>query len=195
MELPQVRVPTQHHPWAQPGVGVSAVQPSPQPSHLAPTRPSILKPEQSPEPLDKTENDRPYSTLPPSRAVSLGPDELDSEGITNPLGAMSSMAGLVEAAVERAREEQAKAMARDRSSSSRKRSPEQPAVGSRGSKKSRIGDHQATGHMITENQNLPPVLPGQRGKDKSQQTHTHSFPDAVEEGIVPESEGCELVKL
>lgn len=48
-----------------------------------------------------------YMSLPPSRAVSESPDDiLAPEEIINPLGALSNMAGLVEAAVERAKEEQ-----------------------------------------------------------------------------------------
>lgn len=49
-----------------------------------------------------------HMSLPPSRAGSMGPPDIfGPEEIINPLGEMSNMAGLVEAAVERAREEQA----------------------------------------------------------------------------------------
>ncbi|RXK39487.1 hypothetical protein M231_03155 [Tremella mesenterica] len=152
----------------------------------------------SPVLTPRDENDRPYSTLPPSRAGSLGPDDLlDAETITNPLGAMSNMAGLVEAAVERAREEQAKSMGNQHNGNGKRPFADSldGTTTHKVPKKSRLLEQRPTGHEIVEAQNLPPTPSGLKGKTRARKTHVHAFPDAVAEGYVSEEEGREMMKV
>ncbi|OCF36645.1 hypothetical protein I316_01898 [Kwoniella heveanensis BCC8398] len=143
-----------------------------------------------------------HMSLPPSRAGSVGPEDiLGPEEIINPLGQMSNMAGLVEAAVERAREEQAKASSQNgasptkRSGSELEKSTVDESV--KPSKKARFTSPQppATGQVVYENQNLPPraIVPGH--KPQPMKPHIHNFPDAVTEGFVSETEGRELMNV
>lgn len=116
-------------------------------------------------------------SLPESRLGSPGVDQdiLGPEEITNPLGALSNMAGLVEAAVERAREEE--------------------SPGDRPLKRLRFEPIEATpplGPTITETQHLPPVGPKRR---RGKKLHIHAYPDAVTEGYVSEQEGRDLMRM
>ena len=124
----------------------------------------------------------PLQSLPPSRLGSPGADQdiLAPEEITNPLGALSNMAGLVEAAVERAREE----------GTPLKRPME--AVPDMPYKKARFDHDEPLGPTITETQNLAPS--GSR-KGKGKRTHIHAYPDAVSEGYISEDEGKELLQM
>jgi hypothetical protein len=106
-------------------------------------------------------------SLPPSRAGSAGPtDILSPEEIINPLGAMSNMAGLVEAAVKRAREEQ---------------------PGEKPIKKTRFSPPHPAGPAVVETQYL--------AKGDSTRLHVHAWPDAIAEGLVSEEEGRELFQM
>lgn len=142
-------------------------------------------------PASSSKHQTTHESLPPSRAGSnepgdiLGPDE-----ITNPLGAMSSMAGLVEAAVERAREEAGTATVGKRPSDAVK------VEGiSRPVKKARFSPDGPSGPVVIETQHLPPIS-AQKGKTKQKKvTHIHAYPDAVAEGYVTEEEGREMMKM
>jgi hypothetical protein len=130
-------------------------------------------------------------SLPPSRAGSEAADDiLAPDEIINPLGAMSNMAGLVEAAVERAKEEQAKTTTSTNAPGKR---PAGEVDGNQiggSAKRVRIG----TGTTISETQ--PGVGPtGAKGKAKMRRTHVHAFPDAVSEGYVSEEEGKEMLDM
>lgn len=124
----------------------------------------------------------PMPSLPPSRLGSPGADQdiLSPEEITNPLGALSNMAGLVEAAVERAREEE----------SPLKRPLEGPL--DRPHKKTRFNHEEPSGPAIIESQNLAPL--GSR-KSKRKRVHIHAYPDVVTEGFMTEEEGKELLQM
>ncbi|OWZ63172.1 hypothetical protein AYX14_03309 [Cryptococcus neoformans] len=149
-----------------------------------------------------------HMSLPPSRAGSMGPPDIfGPEEIINPLGEMSNMAGLVEAAVERAREEQA--------AQSKAPTPADPGSGKRGatdmergpslddnegsSKKARLASPPPSppplGPTVIETQNLPPraILPGLWPIPK--RLHQHAYPDVVTAGYVSEAEGRELMKV
>ena len=130
-----------------------------------------------------------HRSLPPSRAGSptLDRDLLGLEEITNPLGNMSNMAGLVEAAVERAREEQ------QHIQTSALKQPNIVADGSRPVKRARFSPEEPSGHSITEMQDLPVRSATKRKRAK--RTHIHAYPDAVAEGLVTEEEGRELMDL
>jgi hypothetical protein len=136
-------------------------------------------------------------SLPPSRAGSVGPEDiLGPEEIINPLGAMSSMAGLVEAAVERAREEQEKSGS-GQSSGSEKRGSDGSGgadASTRPKKKARFSSSPPTGPTVVEWQNLPPGSAKEKGKGKKK-THVHMYPDAVTEGLVSEEEGKEMMSM
>lgn len=123
----------------------------------------------------------PAISLPPSRLGSPGADQdiLGPEEITNPLGALDNMAGLVEAAVERAREEQ-----------SPLKRPSDNKGDERPVKKTRFSPEHPSGPIITEAQNLPPTR-----KRRGKRTHIHAYPDAVSEGYVTEAEGRELMAM
>ncbi|BEJ14452.1 hypothetical protein CspHIS471_0402190 [Cutaneotrichosporon sp. HIS471] len=137
------------------------------------------------------EASRRHMSLPPSRAGSedredmLGPDD-----IVAPLGAMSSMAGLVEAAVERAREE--KAHGEITAPTPGKRDAEEERGGIQ--KKSRMS-FSSDGPAVVEAQGLPQTLAPAKPKSRVKKTHVHAYPDAVELGIVTEEEGRELMGI
>ncbi|WVQ98787.1 hypothetical protein IAU59_005918 [Kwoniella sp. CBS 9459] len=144
-----------------------------------------------------------HMSLPPSRAGSVGPDDiLGPEEIINPLGQMSNMAGLVEAAVERAREEQAKASSQDGASPLKRSGSDMEKVATteesaKPTKKARFTSPQppGTAQIVYENQNLPPrpIVPG--SKRSPMKPHIHDFPDVVTEGFVSEAEGRELLNI
>jgi hypothetical protein len=100
-------------------------------------------------------------------------DILAPEDITNPLGALSSMAGLVEAAVDRAREEAGE--------------PE-----GRPMKRLRFSPIEPSGPLIAETQHLPA---GGSKKRRGKKLHIHAYPDAVTEGLVSEQEGREMMRM
>ena len=124
----------------------------------------------------------PMPSLPPSRLGSPGAEQdiLSPEEITNPLGALSNMAGLVEAAVERAREEE----------SPLKRAADGPA--DKPFKRARFNHEEPSGPAIVESQHLAPS--GSR-KSKTKRAHIHAYPDAVTEGYVTVEEGKELLEM
>ncbi|WVF72211.1 hypothetical protein IAT40_007023 [Kwoniella sp. CBS 6097] len=144
-----------------------------------------------------------HMSLPPSRAGSVGPEDiLGPEEIINPLGQMSNMAGLVEAAVERAREEQAKASSQNGASPLKRSGKDLEKITTleesvKPAKKARFTSPQppATGQIVYENQNLPPraIVPG--FKPTPMKPHIHDFPDAVTEGFVSEAEGRDLMNV
>ena len=137
-------------------------------------------------------------SLPPSRIGSVGPEDiLAPEEIINPLGALSNMAGLVEAAVERAREEQAgrspmSIVGTKRASGALP--PERQDNSLRPPKKTRFSPEHPSGPVITEPQYLPQTAAASKQKGKRKRTHIHAYPDAVAEGLVSEEEGKELMK-
>lgn len=151
---------------------------------------------QQPQQPQQPEKQR-HMSLPPSRAGSVGPEDiLGPEEIINPLGAMSSMAGLVEAAVERAREEQEKGGS-GQSSGSEKRGSDGSGgadASTRPKKKARFSPSPPTGPTVVEWQNLPPGSAKEKGKGKKK-THVHMYPDAVTEGLVSEEEGKEMMSM
>ncbi|ADV20422.1 Hypothetical protein CGB_B4500C [Cryptococcus gattii WM276] len=152
-----------------------------------------------------------HMSLPPSRAGSMGPPDIfGPEEIINPLGEMSNMAGLVEAAVERAREEQAA------QSTGKAPTPGDPGSGKRGaadmerdqssddkeglSKKTRFASPPPEsppplGPTVIETQNLPPraIVPGLWPIPR--RLHQHAYPDVVTAGYVSEEEGKELMQI
>jgi hypothetical protein len=109
------------------------------------------------------------------------------------------MAGLVEAAVERAREEQEKND--DQQPGSTGKRPANDGVKSTGeagvrpTKKARFSPNLPSGPSVVEWQNLPPVQAKDKGKGKKRTTHIHMYPDAVTEGIVSEEEGREMMSM
>ncbi|KAK4689740.1 large subunit ribosomal protein L4, partial [Tremellales sp. Uapishka_1] len=129
-----------------------------------------------------------HMSLPPSRAGSEGPEDiLAPDEIINPLGAMSNMAGLVEAAVERAREEQAAKVSGKRPESNNLRDD------SRGpAKKARFsgGKSDPSMPMVVET-----LQAKSRGQHKKIITHVHAFPDAIHEGYVSEEEARDLFSI
>jgi hypothetical protein len=111
-----------------------------------------------------------HMSLPPSRAGSATPEDddiLGPEKINAPLESMSNMAGLVEAAVERAREERTNPLAK-----------RQNEVSDRPVKKARFGDDPVSGKKM-----------------KMKTTHVHAYPDVVDEGILGEVEAKELMAM
>jgi len=131
-------------------------------------------------------------SLPPSRAGSVGAEDiLGPDHITNPLGAMSNMAGLVEAAVARARDDAAEGSAKEKSSS--KRTGDQ-SDNSGPTKKTRFSPTEPSGPTVLETQQLP-WKGTSKGKGKAKRKHIHAYPDAVAEGLVSEEEGRELIAL
>ncbi|WVQ78323.1 hypothetical protein IAT38_000408 [Cryptococcus sp. DSM 104549] len=179
-----------------------------------PTNPPSTNPPAAAEPHTR------HMSLPPSRAGSVGPPDIfGPEEIINPLGEMSNMAGLVEAAVERAREEQAKknAAAADGgvAPSGSGDTPHDPGMkrpatsmdmerglseGKKPAKRTKfeamgLGYRTAKGPTVMDVQNLPPraVVPG--FVPLPTKLHHHAYPDAVSEGYVSEEEGRELMKV
>ena len=131
-------------------------------------------------------------SLPPSRAGSVGAEDIHGpDNITNPLGAMSNMAGLVEAAVARARDDAAEGSAKEKSSS--KRTGDQ-SDNSGPTKKTRFSPTEPSGPTVLETQQLP-WKGTSKGKGKAKRKHIHAYPDAVAEGLVSEEEGRELIAL
>jgi hypothetical protein len=146
----------------------------------------------------------PESSLPMSRVGSMGAEDLlGPEDIINPLGAMSNMAGLVEAAVERAREEQVRSTNTIGASSSKRATSDVPPGNapdegdeSRTSKKARFSPTEKPhGPVIMESQNLPPMSTAIKGRPKAKKAHIHAYPDAVAEGFLTEDEGKELMQM
>ncbi|WWC69418.1 uncharacterized protein I206_103357 [Kwoniella pini CBS 10737] len=220
---PQLTVPTLPHQSNYAGIGgngfsaarpnnVGSVQQPPRrpvilDEHLRrQTMPAGTHPNGPPWPVNHLVEQNTHTrhmSLPPSRAGSMGPEDiLGPEEIINPLGEMSNMAGLVEAAVERAREEQAKTtdvngeiqMKRSGSDLERSRSGDEDK---KVNKRARfVPPHPvAYGPVIYEYQNLPPIAiaPGSNTGPKRQ--HIHAFPDAVSEGLVSEQEGRDMVQI
>ncbi|ODO03333.1 hypothetical protein L198_02178 [Cryptococcus wingfieldii CBS 7118] len=148
-----------------------------------------------------------HMSLPPSRAGSVGPPDIfGAEEIINPLGEMSNMAGLVEAAVERARQEEAAKVAGKHKSSDDsshvKRNAEEiesgPSEDTQVPKKYRQDSPSPStpiGSTIIETQNLPPraIIPGMPAI--SQTTHQHAYPDVVSAGYVDEEEGKAMMQV
>lgn len=127
-----------------------------------------------------------HMSLPPSRGGSVTPDDiLAPEEIINPLGNMTNMAGLVEAAVHRARNERESVGGADL------------GLGDEGAsavrrRQSPIVPH---GPVILEAQNLPAQSTKEKTKKPSKKRHMHAYPDAVEEGFVSEQEGKDLMAM
>lgn len=130
-------------------------------------------------------------SLPPSRAGSVGAEDiLGPDHITNPLGAMSNMAGLVEAAVARARDDAAEGSKEN--NSSKRGADHSESAGP--VKKTRFSPTEPSGPTVLETQQLPWKGTG-KGKGKAKRKHIHAYPDAVAEGLVSEEEGRELIAL
>ncbi|CAK9787310.1 hypothetical protein CC85DRAFT_272355 [Cutaneotrichosporon oleaginosum] len=166
---------------------VSAGSPYPQPIHRQERKPW----QAFSTPGADSEASRRHMSLPPSRAGSEDRDDmLGPDDIVAPLGAMSNMAGLVEAAVERAREE--KARGDPGSSSAGKRDADEERGGVQ--KKSRVS-FSSDGPAVVEAQGLPQTLAAAKPKSRVKKTHVHAYPDAVELGIVTEEEGRELMSI
>ncbi|WVN85319.1 uncharacterized protein L203_100464 [Cryptococcus depauperatus CBS 7841] len=146
-----------------------------------------------------------HMSLPPSRAGSVGPPDIfGPEEIINPLGEMSNMAGLVEAAVERAREEQAAKRISDTTVSNVTAAGKREIIdmeitmsddSKKSIKRARVLSPDTGSQTVLEYQNLPPkaILPGQSPMPKK--LHQHAYPDAVAAGYVTEREGKELMKV
>ncbi|KAL1406859.1 hypothetical protein Q8F55_006268 [Vanrija albida] len=150
-------------------------------------------------PPQPPQSDR-HMSLPPSRAGSEGPDDiLAPEDIINPLGTMSNMAGLVEAAVERARQEQRStpiAVQPPGPPGVQKREADHQDDGQPQQKKARFSDHiSPKPPAVVEAQGLPQTLAPPKPKSKVKKTHVHAYPDVVDEGYVSEEEARELMGL
>lgn len=103
------------------------------------------------------------------------------------------MAGLVEAAVDRAWVER-QSPAVGKGSLKRDSDDLTQTENVRSGKKMRFIPSGPMGPTITEAQNLPPT--GLiKEKRRSKRTHIHAYPDAVAEGYVTETEGRELLKM
>ena len=151
-------------------------------------------------PLAQQSSQNRHMSLPPSRAGSVGPDDiLAPEEIINPLGAMSNMAGLVEAAVERAREEQVERAVKSVISPSKRAMETLPTTdtsdAARSTKMPRFSAPSPTGPVVIEAQNIPPTSGPARRKVTTKKKHIHAYPDAVAEGFVSEEEGRELMQM
>jgi hypothetical protein len=131
-------------------------------------------------------------SLPPSRAGSVGAEDiLGPDHITNPLGAMSNMAGLVEAAVKRAKDESGDSST-DNGNGKRtggERESDGPV------KKTRFSPTEPSGPSVVEIQQLPWKGSSSKAKSRSKRKHIHAYPDAVAEGLVSEEEGKEMLAL
>lgn len=131
-----------------------------------------------------------YMSLPPSRGGSHTPDDiLAPEEIINPLGAMTNMAGLVEAAVHRARNEGLGGS--DFAGASDAKSADE-GVSAKRRRHSATSPH---GPVILEAQNLPAQSSKSKQNKAEKHRHIHAYPDAVEEGFVSEQEGRELMAM
>jgi hypothetical protein len=132
-------------------------------------------------------------SLPPSRAGSVGAEDiLGPDHITNPLGAMSNMAGLVEAAVARARDDAAEGASNNNNNSSKRGADQSDNAGP--VKKTRFSPTEPSGPTVVETQQLP-WKGTSKGKGKAKRKHIHAYPDAVAEGLVSEEEGKALIEL
>jgi hypothetical protein len=128
----------------------------------------------------------------------LGPDE-----IMAPLSSMSNMAGLVEAAIKRAREEKAQALSQigDASGTSERNKRPMDALemddARNSAKKTRFSPEVPSGHTVVEDVNPPPSLANAKGKAKARpkRTHIHAYPDAIAIGVVSEEEAKELFNM
>lgn len=131
-------------------------------------------------------------SLPPSRAGSVGAEDiLGPDQITNPLGAMSNMAGLVEAAVKRAKDESGESST-DNGNGKRpggERETDGPV------KKTRFSPTEPSGPTVVETQQLPWKGSNSKAKSRLKRKHIHAYPDAVAEGLVSEEEGREMLAL
>lgn len=140
-------------------------------------------------------------SLPPSRAGSEGADGdiLAADGIMNPLGTMSNMAGLVEAAVERAREENAQrtqsAVAKREAEGGAEGSPQQKKARFTVSPQASISVGSPSGPVVVEAQGLPQTLAPSKAKAKVKKSHVHAYPDVVDQGYVSEGEARELMAM
>ena len=113
-------------------------------------------------------------SLPPSRAISEDPDGLmDGDDISRPLEAMSNMAELVEAAMERSKEEKPNA---------------------RPPKRARFASPPPSGPTIVEPHHPLSPLHSSKRQAERQFVHVHAYPDAVALGLVPEEEGRILMQ-
>lgn len=146
---------------------------------------SAFQQQQSHQPADMS--------LPPSRAGSVGAEDiLGPDHITNPLGAMSNMAGLVEAAVERAKDESGEG-SKDKGNGNGKRTGEGESEGP--VKKTRFSPTHPSGPTVVETQQIPWKSSTSKGKSKAKRKHIHAYPDAVAEGLVSEEEGREMLAM
>lgn len=134
-------------------------------------------------------------SLPPSRAGSETPEEaINDTVINNPLGSMSSMAVIAEAAVERAREE------RDRTTSNagRKREHSEESAQSKEAAAKRFKQSFAEADAVGMSQDVMADAGETNGDGKAKKAkrrHVHAFPDVVFEGLVSEEEGRELMGM
>lgn len=128
-----------------------------------------------------------HTSLPPSRAASEGAEEFAPEDIINPLGAMSNMAGLVEAAVERAREE------KELSTTGKRSSVEEDEPSNKRARWSFASS--ADGPAVVEAQPLPQSISPAKSKRNLKRTHIHAYPDVIDAGLVPEAEARELLDI
>lgn len=192
-------------------------------SSTAGANPTMLPPATAQDASSKGSRATRHDSLPPSRAGSVGPEDiLAPEEIINPLGAMSNMAGLVEAAVERAKEEQALTEAgsaqtpagktgdaKRRNSESGDKPAGAGAAGAAGAvaevgqaggagrplKKARFSPPSGSGPVVLEAQNLPPVAAPSGGAKAKTRSHRHAYPDVIGEGYVTEEEGKHLMSM
>lgn len=165
----------------------SASSPYPQPTHRQERKPW----QTFSTPGADSEASRRHMSLPPSRAGSEDRDDiLGPDDIVAPLGAMSNMAGLVEAAVERAREEKARGDATASTPGKRDADEERGGI----QKKARVS-FSSEGPAVVEAQGLPQTLAPAKPKSRVKKTHVHAYPDVVELGIVTEDEGRELMSI
>jgi hypothetical protein len=127
-----------------------------------------------------------YTSLPPSRAGSEGPgDVLALEEMANPLGVMSNMAGLVEAAVQRGKGQ------------------ESEAVPARGSKRPATGDRHCSGEDAAlgpamakrPRKSSPAKLAASVGHARNKNDGAPVFVDPVSAGAISEDEGRDLLAM
>ncbi|KAL7424072.1 hypothetical protein Q5752_001657 [Cryptotrichosporon argae] len=136
-----------------------------------------------------------HMSLPPSRAGSEAPaDILAADEIVNPLGTMSNMAGLAEAAVKLAREREASTSETPDEhgrAAQHDGTAKRDAAGEAGApvKRARFN---SVPHAVVES---PQSVSTGKGRSRSKKTHVHAYPDAVTEGFVSEEEGRELMRI
>jgi hypothetical protein len=105
---------------------------------------------------------------------------------------MSNMAGLVEAAVERAKDESGEG-SKDKGNGNGKRTGEGESEGP--VKKTRFSPTHPSGPTVVETQQIPWKSSSSKGKSKAKRKHIHAYPDAVAEGLVSEEEGREMLAM